>query len=387
MQPDQFPDAQGVLQKDPTGYWFFVPRPLPPSVDPTWELTRRLSKADRSLSELAGLARNLPNPHLLIHPFIRREAVLSSRIEGTQASLSDLFYFEAAETAPVSAPDVREVFNYVRALEHGLQRLATLPVSLRLIREIHGKLMEGVRGDFHTPGEFRASQNWIGPPGCTLMEAAFVPPRIPEMQEALAAFEKYLHAESEFPPLVRQALVHYQFEAIHPFLDGNGRVGRLLIQLLLCHDDVLPAPLLYVSAFFEKNRDEYYRRLLGVSQRSDWTAWIDFFLDGVAQQAQDAVWRTGRLLELWREYRDRVTLAHASATVLKLVDRLFESPVVAISMAAKNLGVTHRTATITVRKLVEANILQELPGRRRNRLYAAAGIMEVIERSRPDTGD
>jgi Fic family protein len=348
-------------------------------------LTRRLSEADRSLSELGGLARNLPNPHLLINPFLRREAVLSSRIEGTQASLSDLFFFEAAETAPVSAPDVREVLNYVLALEHGLARLATLPVSLRLIREMHAKLMEGVRGESFTPGEFRTSQNWIGPPGCTLIEATFVPPRVPEMHEALAALEKYLHTESEFPPLIRQAVIHYQFEAIHPFLDGNGRVGRLLIPLLLCHDKVLPAPLLYVSGFFEEHSDEYYRRLLAVSQNGEWSAWIDFFLTGVAEQAQDAVWRTSMLLGLWQEYRQRMVSAHASATMLRLVDALFESPVVTISRSAQRLGVTHRTATVNIQKLIAANILKELPGRRRNRLYAATQIMEIAERRRPTT--
>lgn len=385
MQPSQLPKASGRLQKDSTGYWFFVPSPLPPSVSPSWDLARRLSEADRSLSELGGLTRNLPNPHLLINPFLRREAVLSSRIEGTQASLSDVFFFEAAETAPVSAPDVRDVLNYVRALEHGLERLHTLPVSLRLIREMHAKLMEGVRGEYYTSGEFRTSQNWIGPPGCTLTDATFVPPRVAEMHEALAALEGYLHAESEFPPLIRQALVHYQFEAIHPFLDGNGRVGRLLIPLLLCHDKILPAPLLYVSAFFEENRDEYYRRLLGVSQNGEWFAWIDFFLAGVAEQAQDAVWRTGGLLNLWHAYRQRMVSARASASVLRLVDALFESPVVTTSRVAQRLGVTHRTATVSIKKLVDANILQELPGRRRNRLYAGTEIMEIAERRRPRT--
>ena len=219
----------------------------------TWGLAGRLSEADRALSELAGVARNLPDPRLLIGPFARREAVLSSRIEGTQASLSDLFFFEAADSVVragdrVPPEDVREVANYVRAMEYGRRRLRELPISLRFIREIHGKLMEGVRGQHLTPGEFRRSQNWIGPPGCTLMDATHVPPRVPEMMQCLDAFEKFLHAESPFPALVRMALIHYQFEAIHPFLDGNGRVGRLLISLLLCHDGLLSEPLLYLSA-------------------------------------------------------------------------------------------------------------------------------------------
>lgn len=382
MDSDRFLEGWGRVQKDPTGYWYFVPSDLPPSVSPSWDLASRLSEADRSLAELGGLARNLPNPHLLINPFLRREAVLSSRIEGTQASLSDLFFFEAAETAQVSAPDVREVLNYVRAVEHGLTRLATLPVCLRLIRELHAKLMEGVRGEFYTPGEFRTSQNWIGPPGCTLTDAAFVPPRVAEMQESLAALERYLHSPSAFPPLVRQALIHYQFEAIHPFLDGNGRVGRLLIPVLLCHENILPAPLLYVSAFFEENRDEYYRRLLGVSQNGEWSAWIDFFLRGVSEQSQDAVWRTGGLLGLWQEYRQRVASNRPSATVLRLVDILFESPVVTVSRAAHRLRVTHRTATVNINKLIDADILRKLPGRRRNRLFAATEVMEIAERRR-----
>ena len=229
------------------------------------------------MSELAGAARTLPNPHLLIGPFIRREAVLSGRIEGTQASLSDLFFFEASGAADPAVPDVREVSNYVKALEHGLARLDALPISLRLIREIHAKLMEGVRGEHLTPGEFRRSQNWIGAPGCTLMEAIFVPPPEEEMMECLGELEKYLHEPSALLPLVRLALVHYQFETIRPFLDGNGRIGRLLITLLLCAEGLLSEPLLYLSAYFERHRQDYYRCLLDVSHAGQWSHWISFF--------------------------------------------------------------------------------------------------------------
>ncbi len=263
-------DQAGRLITAPQGYWAFVPNPLPPSVNLTWDLVGKISEADRALSELAGVARTLPNPHLLIGPFIRREAVLSSRIEGTQASLSDLFFFEASGTIDPQTPDVREVSNYVKALEHGLARLKKLPVSLRLIREMHEQLMGGARGDHLTPGEFRRSQNWIGPPGCTLMDAVYVPPPEDEMTEALDHLEKYLHSASSLPPLVRLALIHYQFEAIHPFLDGNGRIGRLLLTLLLCAEGLLPHPLLYLSAYFERHRQEYYRLLLAVSQSGHW---------------------------------------------------------------------------------------------------------------------
>ena len=251
-----------------------MPHPLPPELPFDAGLVNTLSDADRALGELAGLGRTLPNPQLLIAPFIRREAVLSSRIEGTQTDLTDLYAYEAGQL-PLFAglkmvppeSDVKEVTNYVRAMEYGLERLQTLPVSLRLIRELHGILMEGVRGDRATPGEFRRSQNWIGRPGCTLNEAEFVPPPVPEMHEALDAFEKYLHAGNTYPPLVRLAFIHYQFETIHPFLDGNGRIGRLLVTLLLVTWNLLPLPLLYLSAFFEQHRQAYYDLLRVVSEK------------------------------------------------------------------------------------------------------------------------
>ncbi len=290
------------MTKTPQGYVAFVPHPLPPQLDLKSHLSD-LSKADRLVGELRGVARNLPNPHLLIAPFMRREAVLSSRIEGTQASLSDLFFFEASGEQNPEVPDVREVANYVRALEYGLKRMEKLPLSLRLIREMHAELMHGVRGEHLTPGEFRRSQNWIGPPGCTLMDAVFVPPPVEEMKASLDAFEKYLHEPTTLPPLVRFALVHYQFEAIHPFLDGNGRIGRLLTTLLLCREGIFPQPLLYLSAYFETKQQQYYKFLLHVSLKGEWNAWIHYFLLGVSEQSQDSIARTEKLLELWTGYR------------------------------------------------------------------------------------
>jgi Fic family protein len=344
-------------------------------------MAETLSRADQQLGKLGGLAANLPNPHLLIGPFMRREAVLSSRIEGTQASLSDLFLFEAAQAEPVRGSDVREVMNYVRAMEHGLRRLSDLPLSLRFIREIHERLMHGVRGENMTPGEFRRSQNWIGPPGCTLTDATFVPPRLPEMHEALSRFESYLHAPTAFPALIKLALVHYQFEAIHPFLDGNGRVGRLLVTLQLCHGELLPEPLLYLSAFFEKNRRQYYDLLLSVSRSGNWSGWVNFFLEGVAEQANDAVARTKAVLELWKEYRQRFESARSSALVLRLVDKLFETPAITIPRTADFLGVTYRSASLNVQKLVAAGILKEVTGRDRNKVYLARAILDVAERA------
>ena len=385
MQPSDFKkDKAGKIIKAPRGYWAFVPNSLPPALRLTWELVSENSTADRALSELAGVARTLPNPHLLINPFIRREAVLSSRIEGTQASLSDLLFFEASGQKEPHPPDVREVSNYVKALEYGLKRLEKLPVSLRLIREMHQHLMEGVRGEHLTPGEFRRSQNWIGPPGCTLMEATFVPPPEEEMKEALDLFEKYLHSPSGLPPLIRLALIHYQFEAIHPFLDGNGRIGRLILTLLVCAERLLPQPLLYLSAYFEQHRQQYYDSLLAVSQAGTWSEWVAFFLRGVAQQSQDAILRSDRLLNLWQEYRRKLQSPRASALSLQLVDELFSYPAMTIAWAAKRLDVTPRSAQLNIEKLVRAEILREETGKRRNRVFVASEIVRTIEARKID---
>ena len=380
MQPSDFTEkAPGRPIKTAQDYWAFVPQPLPPALEIDWDLANTLSEADRSLSELSGVARTLPNPHLLIAPFVRREAVLSSRIEGTQAGFSDLLFFEAAPSAKPPIEDVKEVANYVSALEHGLARLKDLPVSLRLIREMHERLMHGVRGDSMTPGEFRRSQNWIGPPGCTLADAAFVPPPVAEMTQALSDFEKYLHEPPVLPPLVRLALIHYQFEAIHPFLDGNGRIGRLLITLLLCVEGLLPQPLLYLSAFFEHHRQEYYRLLMAVSQSGSWRPWIAYFLRGIAEQSSDAVKRANLLLSLRQRYREKMQSARSSALLLQMVDDLFSTPALDVSGASKRLNVTSRAAQLNVDKLIKSGILKEATGRRRNRIFVAAEIIDIIE--------
>jgi Fic family protein len=380
MQPSDFTEkAPGRPIRTAQDYWAFVPQPLPPALEIDWDLANTLSEADRSLSELSGVARTLPNPHLLIAPFVRREAVLSSRIEGTQAGFSDLLFFEAAPSAKPPTEDVKEVANYVSALEHGLARLKDLPVSLRLIREMHERLMHGVHGDSMTPGEFRRSQSWIGPPGCTLVDAAFVPPPVAEMTQALSDFEKYLHEPPVLPPLVRLALIHYQFEAIHPFLDGNGRIGRLLLTLLLCVEGLLPQPLLYLSAFFERHRQEYYRLLMAVSQSGSWTPWIAYFLRGIAEQSSDAVKRANLLLSLRQRYREKMQSARSSALLLQMVDDLFSTPALDVSSASKRLNVTPRAAQLNVDKLIKSGILKEATGRRRNRIFVAAEIIDIIE--------
>jgi len=374
------------------GYWAFAPDPLPPSIEWTADLVTDLSEADRALGELAGLGRSLPNPHLLIRPFVRREAVLSSRIEGTRASLSDLYAYEAAQpmggrhgagdsdapAMPGELPaDVREVANYVRALEYGLERLSALPLSLRLIREMHGHLMQGVPTE--TPGEFRRSQNWIGPPGCTLNEAIYVPPPVVEMAKGLDALEKFLHAPSHLPPLLRLGLIHYQFEAIHPFLDGNGRIGRLLVTLLLCAWDLLPEPLFYLSAFFEAHRAEYYASLSGVSQAGAWERWLVFFLRGVTEQARDAVARARCLQALRERYRSQLQSGRMAARLLQLVDLLFAQPVVTARQVEAALAVDFPTALRYVNQLVEAGLLREITGKARNRGYRADELLQAIE--------
>jgi Fic family protein len=371
-------DLAGFI-KNSEGCWSFVPAKLPPTVQASWELARETSEADRKLSELAGTARTLPNPHLLIGPFSRREAVLSSKIEGTVASLSDLMSYEALGSRGTDRADVREVANYVAALEYGLQRVADIPVSLRLMRELHERLMRGVRGGELTPGEFRKRQNWIGDPGCKIADATYVPPPPSEMMAALDQFEKYMHLPSDLPPLVRMAMLHYQFEAIHPFIDGNGRIGRLLISLMLVTDGLLPQPLLYLSAFFERHRSDYYRLLLDVSQRGNWTEWIIFFLRGVAEQAEDAIVRANKLQKLSSEYRDQLQTARAAAALLKLADRLFKTPIITVQAAMKILGQSQPSAQHNIDRLVEAGILEEVTGRQRNRIYVANRIMRIVE--------
>jgi len=381
MDPESFRlSPAGRLVRAPSGYWAFVPNPLPPEIPWTVDLIALLSEADRELGELAGLGRLLPNPHLLIRPFVRREAVLSSRIEGTQASLSDLYAYEAGQLALFEATsDVREVYNYVRALEYGLERLQDLPLSLRLIREMHALLLEGVRGEHLTPGEFRRSQNWIGPAGCTLEEAPFVPPPVAEMQEALDAFEKFLHQPLSLPPLVRLGLIHYQFEAIHPFLDGNGRMGRLLITLLLCAWELLPQPLLYLSAYFEAHRQDYYELLLAVSQKGAWKEWLTFFLRGVKEQARDAVSRARRLQILREKYRERLQTARAAARLLQVVDFLFAQPVFTVKRVGDTLGVDFSAAQRYVSHLEEEGLVEEITGQARNRIYRASELLKAIE--------
>lgn len=383
MKPEDFRNrAAGEVVRTPKGYWAFVPRPLPPDIQWSPSLISAVGEAERSLGRLDSLAGTWPSPHILVEPFVRREAVLSSRIEGTRASLGDVYAYEAAQLSFLeSATDVQEVHNYVKALNYGLDRLSSFPVSLRLVREIHEVLMSGVRGEHLTPGEFRRSQNWIGPPGSTLDTARFVPPSVDEMQTSLDALEKFIHASSELPPLVRIALVHYQFEAIHPFLDGNGRIGRLLAILLMVEWGLLSQPWLYLSAFFEARRLEYYDRLLAVSQRGEWESWLSFFLRGISNQCEDAIVRIERLQRLRAAYQEQVTGERAEDRLVQAIDVLFERPILNIRQLEAALGVPYRTAQRYVEKLQALSILREVTGRARNRIYQADEILHTLESS------
>ena len=365
-----------------TAYWSYIPNPLPPDFVFDPELIRVLSDADRSLGELAGLGRSMPNPHLLIRPFIHREAVLSSRIEGTQADIADVYAFESGKTsekAPAEA-DVKEVHNYVVALEYGIKRIEKLPVSLRLMRELHERLMKGVRGGHATPGDFRRTQNWIGPAGCTLNTASYVPPPVPEMSVGLDRLEKYIHADESHPPLVRIALIHYQFEAIHPFIDGNGRIGRLLISILLADWGLLPLPLLYLSAYIERNRGTYYDRLLAVSRTGAWREWLLFFLQGVTEQSKDAISRAKKLQDLQTGWREQLKgQKRLTGLILGIIDELFEKPVISAPEVAKKFKVSHQGAMKALQGLESQKIIKLLPGKQRNRMYAAKDVIKLME--------
>ena len=379
MKPADFkaPEA-GRVVRAPGGYHAFIPAPLPPRLAYDDGLVLALSRADAALSELSGLGRHLPNPHLLIAPYVRREAVLSSRIEGTTTSLAELLMDEVVEGATQRDPDdVREVRNYVTALEYGMTRLRTLPPSLRLVRELHARLMKGVRGEHATPGEFRRSQNWIGAPRSTPETAVYVPPPPEHLMQTLGAWEKFLHDRGRMPDLVQCALMHEHFEAIHPFLDGNGRVGRLLITLFLVERGRLSQPLLYLSAYIEQHRREYYDGLLRVRTDGDWTGWLRFFLEGVEVISREAVAQAGRLMDLRERWRGRL-VGQAKAT--ELIDALLVNPYMSVARAQRVLKTSNPTARQAVARLEKLGVLSEITGRSWGRLYLARQVLKLIEK-------
>ena len=374
--------AAGELVQSPQGAWAFVPAPLPPAIEYTPRLVKRLSAADAALGELSGLGRKMLNPHLLIAPYLRQEAVLSSRIEGTQASLSDLFQDElqdardkpsaSDETNPVN--DAPEVRNYVLAMEHGLRRLSALPVSLRLVRELHSQLMSGVRGGDKNPGEFRRHQNYIGVAGSRIETASFAPPPPDRMLVCLDAWERYLHVR-DAPDLIDCALMHAQFETIHPFADGNGRVGRLLITLLLVERERLSQPLLYLSAYIEANKQEYYERLQRTRTHVDWAGWLEYFLLGVEITARMAAVQVTALNDLRDAWRERFV---GQASVIKLVDALFVNPMMDAKRAAVVTSRSDPSARQAIAALKAAGILREITGRNWGKVYSAHEVLTLL---------
>ncbi len=373
----------GHYFRQPTGYRAFIPAPLPPDppLDLAGALRDKLSAAAYALGRLDGAVLTLPNPDLFVFMYVRKEAVLSSQIEGTQSSLQNLLAAEAQLFDHDTPKDVNEVVNYVQAMNHGLARLAELPVSVRLIREIHAELMQGVRGGRLQPGELRTSQNWIGPAGCTLATATFVPPPPQEVPQALLDLERFLHDGGGLPPLVQVGLAHAQFETIHPFLDGNGRIGRLLITFLLTERRLLAKPVLYLSHYFKQHRSEYYDRLQSVRDAGDWEGWLAFFLDGVISVSREATETAAAILRMREEYRARITenLGRATANGQRVMDRLFDHPIVTVATVRDWLDITPAGANQIVNRLVSIGLLREITGYARNRRFRFDPYLRLFE--------
>jgi Fic family protein len=378
----------GSYVKQPTGYRAFVPNPLPPdpevAIGP--EMQVLLSQADRALGRLDGSIQTLPHPDLFVFMYVRKEAVLSSQIEGTQSSLQDVLAAEARILSPDRPQDVDEVVNYVRAMNYGIQRLKELPVSVRLIREIHAELLRGVRGQHLAPGEIRTSQNWIGPGGCSLNEATFVPPPPYEVAQHLAGLERFLHGEAQLPILIRIGLAHCQFETIHPFLDGNGRVGRLLIAFLLCEQEILLKPVLYLSHYFKKHRQEYYDQLQSVRDHGTWEDWLTFFLQGVIEVSKQATETARRILTLREDHRSAITdqFGRAAGNGHRVLEHLYQHPIVSVNEIQTLIGTTYAAANDLVGKFVSHRILHEITGQARNRKFMYQSYINLF---RDDTGE
>lgn len=376
-----FNDRAGVFQKQPEGFTAFIPKPFPPEdldLDPLADL---LERATLTLGRLVGSAEILPDPDLFVFMYIRREAVLSSQIEGTEASLIDLLEYEAQADRAERRIDVREIANYIDALRFGLRRVEELPLSLRLIREIHGRLMAGVRGgeSSKTPGEFRRSQNWIGGPSPAT--ARFVPPPVAGMKTSLHELEAFFHDDSRLPILIRVGLAHAQFETIHPFLDGNGRIGRLLITFILAHESVLKEPILYLSIFFKRNRQEYYDRLQAIREKGDWEGWLAFFLEGVAVVSEEATTTARRIVNLREEARGEINqeLGRRAGSALVLLEHLFRNPIVNVKRVGEVTGLSQPAANALTNSLEGIGILRETTGKKTYRMFAFERYLKLFE--------
>lgn len=374
----------GTFVEQGDGSSAFMPSRLPPDppveVDP--ETLGILSAADQALGRLDGVIQTVPNPDLFVAMYVRREAVLSSQIEGTQSTLEDLLARELEPTTPGLPEDVDEVVNYVRAMNYGLDRLSTLPLSKRLLREIHAQLLRTGRGAHRLPGEFRRHQNWIGPDDAPIERATFVPPPLPQMHSALDDFERFLHEEQELPVLIHVGLAHAQFETIHPFVDGNGRVGRLLITFLLVHRGALHRPLLYLSHYLKRNRAEYYDRLTAIRQRGDWEGWTRFFLRGVGETAAEATATARAILEL-RERHRAVVGGRTGLNGMRLLDLLFDRPLVNVNLVKDNLDVAFQTANSLVGEFEAAGLLTEITGSKRGRVFRYVPYLALLQDDAP----
>lgn len=382
MTGHPFLGRAGTYQKQLTGYAAFIPAKLPPipSIAFDDEMHTLLSRADRALGRLDGSIQTLPNPELFVFMYVRKEAVLSSQIEGTQSSLNDVLEVEASVFDPRRPSDVGEVLNYVGAMTYGMDRLRTLPLSIRLICEIHAKLLQDVRGHEKQPGQLRTSQNWIGPQGCTLRDATFVPPPPHEVITHLGELEKFIHEDTMLSLLLKIGLIHAQFETIHPFLDGNGRIGRLLITFLLCQDGVLIRPVLYISHYFRRHRQEYYDRLQKVRDSGDWEEWIKFFLRGIATVSDEATETARSIVSLREKYRNLITseFGRGAGSGLTIFETLFEHPIITVSEVADRLNVTYQAANLLVQRFCKLKILQEITGQSRNRVFRFTPYIELF---------
>lgn len=386
---DDLVKRSGQYVKQLTGYRAFIPAPIPPDPPIQFDLPliRLLSEADQAVARLDGVASGIPDADRFVAMYVKREAVLSSQIEGTQSSLDDLLQFEADPESRQLPLDVNEVVNYVRAMNHGLERLSSLPLSLRLIREIHALLLQDVRGADRTPGEFRRSQNWIGPANVPLAQATFVPPPPSELMATLDGFEKFLHDNHGLPMLVHCGIAHAQFETIHPFLDGNGRAGRLLITFMLCERQVLSRPVLYLSHYLKSHRSEYYDRLMSIRTSGDWEGWLRFFLRGVAQTATEAAETGLAIVQLRERHRELITERGASAYAPALLDLLFRSPVVNVNLVKDALDVSFPTANNLVGQFETLGLLHEITGRERHRLFRYTSYIALFEDPEPYAGE
>ena len=373
--------CSGEFVIQPGGHRVFIPKPLPP--DPPLvidgEMQALLSKADRALGRLDGSIRTLPNPDLFIFMYVRKEAVLSSQIEGTQSSLNDILEVEAEIFDSQRPRDVDEVLNYVRAMNYGLERLDEFPLSNRLIREIHNVLLNGVRGGNAQPGEWRKIQNWIGPQGCTLKEATFVPPPPQQLDEILGQFERFLHDES-LPALLQIGVAHAQFETIHPFLDGNGRVGRLLIAFLLYEKEILETPVLYISHFFKKHRQDYYDHLKAVRETGNWEAWLKFFLHGIYEVSQEATETARKIVDLREAHRQLIAehFGRVAGNAMQVLETLYQKPFIKVQDIKDLTHVTYPAANQLMTKFVDHGLLQEVTGQARNRQFRYGAYIDLF---------